>query len=126
MIKKILIIDDSPIARKILKSCLPTDYEYELYEAVDGKDGLEKYKEFNPDLTFLDLTMPIMTGDECLREMRKFDEKAVVVIITADIQTKSIMNVMDLGAIAVVKKPPSKEAIQMAFSKARETLANLR
>jgi two-component system, chemotaxis family, chemotaxis protein CheY len=126
MIKKILIVDDSPIARKILKSCIPTDYAYELHEAVNGKDGLEKYNELNPDITFLDLTMPIMTGDECLREIKKSDEKAVVIIITADIQTKSIMNVMDLGALAVLKKPPSKESIQKAFLMARETLANLR
>ena len=68
MIKKILIVDDSPIARKMLKSCLPKDQEYEFHEAGDGKEGFGKYMEINPDLTFMDLTMPIMTGYESIDE----------------------------------------------------------
>ena len=45
MIKKILIVDDSPISVKIIKSCMPKDKDYELFDATDGQTGVEKYKE---------------------------------------------------------------------------------
>ena len=73
MIKKILIVDDSPISRKIMKSCIPKDRGYELCEASDGFAGVEAYKSFQPDVTFMDLTMPVMDGTCATEEIRKFD-----------------------------------------------------
>ena len=70
MVRKILIVDDSPISRKMLKSCLPKDDGSEIHEAGDGRAGLEKFKEIAPDITFLDLTMPVMDGAQALEEMK--------------------------------------------------------
>jgi two-component system, chemotaxis family, chemotaxis protein CheY len=122
MISKILIVDDSPISRKMLKSCIPKDREYTYYEAGDGLAGLELYKEIHPDITFMDLTMPVMDGATALNEILKFDKDAVVIVSTADVQVKSLTKVMDLGAFLVVKKPPSKESVQNALSKAEDRL----
>ena len=122
MINKILIIDDSPIARKILKSCIPKDREFSFYEAGDGLSGLETYKRIQPDITFMDLTMPVMDGATALEEIKKFDKNALVVVLTADVQVKSLAKVVALGAFLVVKKPPSKESIQDAMSKAEQRL----
>lgn len=122
MIKKILIVDDSPVARKILKSCLPKDEEYELFEAADGLMGLEAFKTNKPDLTFMDITMPHMSGMECLEEIRKVSADAIVIMCTADIQAQSLEKALSLGALAVVKKPPSKETIQQALSKAQAAI----
>ena len=122
MIKKILIIDDSPISRRIMKSCIPKDRDYELFEAGDGLAGLEAYKEIQPDVTFMDLTMPVMDGTEATGKIREFDPEAVVIVCTADIQIKSITNVLELGALMVVKKPPSKETIEDALAKAEEQI----
>jgi two-component system, chemotaxis family, chemotaxis protein CheY len=116
--KKILIVDDSPISRRMLKSCIPKDEGYEFFEAGDGLAGLEAYKEIRPDITFMDLTMPVMDGTEALEEIKKFDKNAIVVVSTADIQIKSIEKVMGLGALLVVKKPPTKETVQDALTKA--------
>jgi two-component system chemotaxis response regulator CheY len=122
MINKILIVDDSPISRKMLKSCIPKDREYSFFEASNGLDGLELYKKIRPDITFMDLTMPVMDGATALDEILKFDKKAIVIVSTADVQIKSLSKVMDLGAFLVVKKPPSKESVQDALSKAEERL----
>jgi len=122
MIKKILIIDDSSISIKIMKSCIPKDKDYELFDAVDGQRGVEKYKEVNPDLTFMDLTMPVMDGFQALAEILKFDQSAMVIVCTADVQIKAIAKAHDLGAFSVVKKPPAKESIAAAIKEAELAL----
>jgi len=122
MIKKILIVDDSPIARKMLKSCLPKDQEFEFFEAGDGREGFEKYKTIVPDVTFMDLTMPVMTGYEAIEEIIKHDKNAVIIVVTADVQMKAIKTVMESGAYMVLKKPLKREDIQSALSKVQDTL----
>jgi two-component system, chemotaxis family, chemotaxis protein CheY len=122
MIKKILIVDDSPIARKMLKSCLPKDQGFEFYEACDGREGVEKYKSICPDLTFMDLTMPVMTGYEAIAEIIKHDSNALVIVVTADVQLKAIKTVLDSGAYMVLRKPLKKEDLLIALSKAQDTL----
>lgn len=122
MLKKILIVDDSPISRKMLKSCFPKEYPYEFHEAGDGLVGLEKYKEIRPDITFMDLTMPVMDGATSLAEIRKFDPHALVIVSTADVQIKSITQVMEFGAFMVLKKPPSKEIVLDALTQSEEKL----
>jgi two-component system, chemotaxis family, chemotaxis protein CheY len=122
MINVILIVDDSPISRKMLKSCIPKDRDYIFHEAGDGLAGLELYKKVQPDVTFMDLTMPVMDGATALGEIKKYDKFALVIVLTADVQAKSLEKVTELGALLVVKKPPSKENIQAALSKAEEML----
>ena len=118
----ILIVDDSPIARKMLKSCLPKDQGFEFHEAGDGKEGFEKYQGLNPDVTFMDLTMPVMTGYESIEKIIEFDKDALIIVVTADVQMKAIKTVMDSGAFMVLRKPLKKEEINMALTKALDTL----
>ncbi len=112
MLKKLLIVDDSPIARRILKKVLPKEEDFEISEASDGLEGLEKFKEIRPDITFMDLTMPVMDGIQSLEEIMKIDENAVVIVSTADVQPKSIFKVLKLGALDVIRKPPKQEKVK--------------
>ena len=125
MIGKILIVDDSPVSRKIMKTCIPADKGYELFEAGDGQAGLDQYQKVNPDLTFMDLTMPIMDGMQALQEIIKIDPQAIVIVCTADVQMKTIFKVMNLGALMVVRKPINKQAIEDALRKAGDKLKNI-
>lgn len=118
MIRKILIVDDSPVARKMLKNSIPKDKGYEIFEATDGKDGIKKYQMLKPDLVFMDLTMPEMDGYTALEEIKKFNNKALVIVTTADVQPKSISNVMTLGAFTLLKKPAKAQVIEEAIQKA--------
>ena len=122
MIKKILIIDDSPVARAIVKKCLPKDRDFELTEASNGQEGVQKFKEVRPDLTFLDLTMPVMDGFDALKAIKEEDNLAVVMVLSSDIQKKTVEKVVTLGADMVIPKPPSAESIQEALTKAAKLL----
>ncbi|MFH1075860.1 MAG: response regulator [Pseudomonadota bacterium] len=117
--KKVLIVDDSMMSRMMMKRCMPPvdQYQYELKEASGGKQCLEMYKSAPFDLIFLDLTMPEMDGFETLEELRKMDPNAKVVVATADIQQKAQEKVISLGALEVIKKPPTKELITAAIQK---------
>jgi two-component system chemotaxis response regulator CheY len=126
MIGKILIVDDSPVSRKIMKTCIPEDRDYELFEAGDGQVGVDQYQQINPDLTFMDLTMPVMDGMQALQEIIKIDPQAVVVVCTADVQMKTIFKVMNMGALMVVRKPINKQAIDDALRKAEDKLKNIK
>jgi two-component system chemotaxis response regulator CheY len=116
MIKKILIIDDSPIARKILRSCIPADRSFEIVDAGDGEAGVARFLETTPDLTFTDLTMPVMDGLQALQKMKELRKDARIVVCSADIQPKTIERVMELGAFRMLKKPPSKEIVADLFA----------
>lgn len=108
---RIMIIDDSLVARMSLKSCLPKDAGHEIKEGNDGSVAIELFQSFKPDVTFMDLTMPGVDGITALAEIRKLDPTALVIILTADIQRKTIDKVLELGAFTVAKKPPVREVV---------------
>ena len=108
-----------------MKTCIPEDKGYELFEAGDGQAGIDQYQQVNPDLTFMDLTMPVMDGMQALQEIIKIGPKAIVVVCTADVQMKTIFKVMNLGALMVVRKPINKQAIDDALRKAGDKLKNI-
>jgi two-component system chemotaxis response regulator CheY len=122
MIKKILIVDDSPVARRMLKSSIPQNRGYEIYEAVDGYDGISKYQEIKPDMIFMDLTMPNLDGYNAIAEIKKTAPEAVIVVMTADIQQKSISRVIELGAFLVLKKPPRTKIVEDVLIKVEDSL----
>ena len=120
-LQTILIVDDSPISRKMLKSCFPKDRGLEFHEAGDGQQGLDLYKQLRPDLVTMDLTMPVMDGVTALVEIRAFDPQATVIVCTADVQEKSLQEVNEKGAFMILAKPPSKGSVLEALAKVEES-----
>lgn len=116
---KILIADDSKIARKgVLKSFAAVfTEEFDFSEAVNGKEAVELYSSYKPDIVFMDLTMPEKTGIEALEEIKKINPDAKVVIITADIQKKTTEIVSELGATEILNKPVTAEKISGIIKK---------
>lgn len=115
---KILLIDDSALSRNILKRFLGDVYHF--VEAEDGMRGLELYFIEKPDLVFLDLTMPNMSGMEVLAQLRQLDPTARVIVGTADIQDLTRAQAESLGAAAVVNKPFTPETLHKAVQAAME------
>ena len=72
---RILMVDDSKTSRKILRSILEENGHEVIGEAVNGQDGIDKYKELQPDITTMDITMPEMDGLEALRLIMEYDKR---------------------------------------------------
>jgi len=101
---KVLIVDDSAMSRRILRRILE-DAGHDVAEAEDGMVAIEKYYLERPDIVLLDLIMKGMFGMEVLQRIRQLDEKARVVVATADIQTSTRTMSKAEGAMGFVTKP---------------------
>jgi two-component system, chemotaxis family, chemotaxis protein CheY len=117
---KILVVDDSMVARMCHVSYIPENEGHEVVEAGDGPTALETFRCLRPDVTFLDLTMPGMSGIEVLAAIRGEFPEAVVIICTADIQKQTVEKVQQLGAFAVLSKPCGRDVLQAELRKALE------
>jgi len=107
---KVLIIDDSALARRVLKGIL-ANANYDVIEAEDGITGIEKYFLEKPDVVFLDLTMEGLKGIDVLRKIREMDKNSKIIVATADIQAATKEEVLKKGAKGFVNKPFSPEKI---------------
>lgn len=95
------------MARKMLIKSLPASWDIEITQAGNGLEALEHYRAGKAHVMFLDLTMPEMDGYQVLEAVQKEDLNSLVIVVSADIQPQAQERVMDLGAIAFVKKPVS-------------------
>ena len=107
---KILIVDDSRTSRRILRNLL-IEEGYDVVEAENGEEGVQKYKEENPDMVTMDITMPVKDGLEALKEIKDFDSAAKVIMVTAAGQESKVMEAVKLGAAEFVTKPFEKDKI---------------
>ncbi len=111
MTTKILICDDSRMARKQLARSLPADWDVEIFFAEDGRHALEVIVQESPTLMFLDLNMPVMDGYETLEEINAQAFDVTVIVVSGDIQPAAQERVLGLGALDFIKKPSNKEAL---------------
>jgi two-component system, chemotaxis family, chemotaxis protein CheY len=114
---KVLIVDDSALTRRSLRQILETA-GYEIVEAENGLDALERYFLDKPDVVLLDLVMRGMYGLDVLQKIRELDPSARIVVVSADIQTSSQDLAGEAGAAAFINKPFDKTEILSALDAA--------
>ena len=117
MSAKILVVDDSGMARRSTRRVLETA-GYEVIEADDGLSALEQYFVERPAVVLLDLVMKGMYGIEVLTKLREMDPAARVIVISADIQTSSREMSSASGATGFLNKPAKAEDIVAAVERA--------
>jgi two-component system KDP operon response regulator KdpE len=100
---RVLVIDDEPPIRKLLRMGLSTQ-GYRVIEAPDGRSALDLIRE-KPDLVILDLGLPDMQGLELLRAMRARDEGVPIVVLSSRSDEVAKVQALDLGADDYVTKP---------------------
>lgn len=105
MTTRVLICDDSGVARKQMARSLPQDWDIDVSFAEHGADALEAIKEGKGDIMFLDLNMPVMDGYETLENIVKQDLPTLTIVVSGDIQPEAHERVKALGAVAFIKKP---------------------
>ena len=110
---RVLIVDDSMFVAKQLGQILTSEGYEIIATAVDGKDGVDKYKELCPnvDLVTMDITMPRMDGITALEQIMAFDKNAKVVMVSAlgkeELVKKSLLD----GAKNYIVKPLDRKKV---------------
>jgi two-component system chemotaxis response regulator CheY len=118
---KILIVDDSPLSRRIVRGYLESA-GHEVTEAADGVAAIERYSLEKPDLVLLDLVMSGMDGLEVLQKLRENDKQARVIVATADIQNSTRVMAAEAGSRGFLNKPIRKEELLTAVNSGLEGL----
>lgn len=101
----ILVVDDSKMSRKMLRTILEEGGYAVIAEAANGEEGLEAYKLYHPTVVTMDITMPKLDGIGALEQIRAYDGAAKVVMITAAGQQQKIIEALKLGAAKFITKP---------------------
>lgn len=115
--KTVLIVDDSNVMRRIMKNVLDANGFLVIGEAKNGRIGVAKYKELNPDFVTMDVTMDEMNGIEALRQIKIYDSKAKVIMVSSMGQDVIVREAIMLGAKGFILKPFNERQILNAFSK---------
>ncbi len=117
MKQRVLIVDDSALARRNLRHVLePAGYD--VVEAADGLVALERYFLEKPDVVMLDLVMAGMYGLDVLRKILEFDPAARVLVVSADVQSSSHEMALEAGARGFVSKPFERDRLLQAIEAA--------
>ena len=118
MSKRILIVDDAAFMRMMIKDIL-TKNGYEIVgEAQDGAQAVEKYKELEPDLVTMDITMPEMDGITALKEIKSVNPDATVIMCSAMGQQAMVIDAIQAGAKDFIVKPFQADRVLEAIQKA--------
>ncbi|MCK5707292.1 MAG: response regulator [Candidatus Aureabacteria bacterium] len=116
--KKILLVDDAPVIRLMLKDILSFHGYTVIGEANNGNEAVKLYKELKPDLVTMDIIMPEKDGIEALRDILISDPNARVVMVTAIDQRESLIKAIRLGAVDYIVKPFEEDRVISAIKKA--------
>jgi len=110
---KYLITDDSKLARlSLMKSLKSQVGDAEIFQATNGLEALQIMEKEKVAIVFLDLTMPVMDGYATLPKLLEINNKAKVVVVSADVQVQAKQRVIELGAQLHVQKPINVEKMQ--------------
>lgn len=109
--KKILICDDSILARKQLKDIISTIGAPTFIEASDGQGAIDQYKNEKPDLVFLDIVMPKKDGNIAIQEIMNMDSSAKIVIASSVGTQSQLKCALQAGAKDFIQKPLDKQQV---------------
>jgi CheY-like chemotaxis protein len=107
----LLICDDSNMARKQVARSLPDGWDVDVTFATNGEEALSVIREGKGEMVFLDLTMPVLDGFGVLEAVKNEGLKAMIIVISGDIQPEAKERVSSLGALAFIQKPVNKDKL---------------
>ena len=113
--KTILLVEDEKVIRENIASMLKFFFK-EVYVAIDGYDGLDKYENHLPDIIMTDLKMPNMGGFELINELEKRASKAYTIIVSAHTDTELLIKAINKGVDRYLIKPITEDELFEAFN----------
>ncbi|MDF2962675.1 MAG: response regulator [Paenibacillus sp.] len=117
MANRILIVDDAAFMRMMIRDILSKNGYEVCGEANDGAQAIEKFKELRPDLITMDITMPEMDGIAALKEIKKLDPNAKVIMCSAMGQQAMVIDAIQAGAKDFIVKPFQADRVIEAIKK---------
>ena len=115
--RTILLVDDAAIMRMMLKDILTKNGYEVIGEAENGLKAIEKYKELNPRLVIMDITMPEMNGIQATKGIKDHDPNALVVMCSAMGQQSMVIESIQAGARDFIVKPFQHDRVLEAVAK---------
>ena len=116
---KILVVDDESPARKKIRQFLKDEGIDPVLEAEDGVEAVKRIEEEKPDLVFLDIQMPLMTGFEVIRAVGVENMPAVVFVTAYD---KYALEAFEVEAVDYLMKPFDQDRFKRSFDRAAERI----
>lgn len=117
MSKRVLIVDDAIFMRMKLKDILEKNGFEIAGEAQNGLEAIEMYKTEKPDVVTMDITMPEMDGVTALKEIKKVDPNAKVIMCSVMGQQSMVMDAIKSGALDFIVKPFDTDRVVKALQK---------
>jgi len=117
--ERILVVDDEQNAREALRTILQEE-KYEVAEAANGEEALERLASFSPDVVLADVRMPKMDGITLVKKAREGESDAIFIIMTAFASIESAVEAMRAGAENFLVKPLDVNAVLVVLEKALE------
>ena len=117
---KVLVVDDSLLIHKLIKRIIEPEGYKVCATAVNGKQAVEMYKEYNPDIITMDINMPVMDGIEASRLIKNINPEAKIIFLGSAIDNNLIDIANEIGVRYFVDKPFEKEALLEVLNASRE------
>ena len=112
---KLLVCDDSILARKSMTAMLNSFGYEDVTEVSNGEDAVNKYKEIRPNIVFLDIVMPIKDGITATKEIIEFDPDAKIVVISSVGTQTHLREVIKAGAKDFIQKPVDQDLLKQVL-----------
>ena len=117
MSKRVVIVDDAVFMRMMIKDILEKNGFEIIGEASNGASAVEEYKNLKPDIVTMDITMPEMDGIQAVKEIRKIDPDAKIIMCSAMGQQAMVMEAIQAGAKDFIVKPFQSDRVVEALNK---------
>jgi len=101
---RVLLVEDETSLSRLLKNAIGDNF-YKFSIANDGREGLELFKQFPPDIVITDINMPKMNGLEMAKEIKAIDNGIPIIILSAFSETEKLLNAIDVGVVKYFIKP---------------------
>ncbi len=110
---KILLVDDSALARRMTKKILDGFGAQHYMEAADGYEAIKAYKEYKPDLVLLDIVMPELDGLKAGDEINSYDPDANIIYISSAGTQSNLEHVLGSGSRGFIQKPFNADDLKL-------------
>jgi YesN/AraC family two-component response regulator len=117
----VLYVEDEPITRSAVARMLKRRVEI-LYEAENGKEGLELFKQHRPNIVISDIRMPVLDGIEMSKAIKSLDKNSKIILTTAHSDASILLDSIEVGVDKYLLKPLDMEVLYSALDQCAETV----